>query len=169
MKKVLAIFLSFLIGISMSAQIQNKILGFTLGTTTKSQINNKYNDESILIEDELGSISVGNIVFAGQKWDIVTFYFYNNILESIQFCETEVLTPRYLMQSIWDGIKNSLWNKYSEYLIEDSSPEFILYSDGITDLALSYSNTPLDEKGLALRYYDQSLRKLRMQAEEDDL
>lgn len=169
MKKVFVIFLALIIGLSMSAQIQNKFLGFTLGSSTKSQVYNKYKNEKVFSVDEIGNIYVGDLVFAGQKWDITTFYFYHNKLESIQFCDIETSTPRYLMQSIWKGLKTSLWDKYSDYFIENSQSEFIHYSDGITDLVLSYLNYSPDEKGLALRYYNHALRVIRMQAEEDDL
>lgn len=169
MKKVLAIFLALIIGLSMSAQINNKLLGFTLGTTTKSQVYNKYKNEKIFTVDEKGDIYVGDLVFAGQKWDITTFYFYNNKLESIQFGDVEDMTPQYLMQTIWEGLIISLNNKYSDYLITDSSPDFTYYYDGITDLVLSYSQIPPNQKGLVLRYYDHSLRLSRMQAEEDEL
>ena len=45
MKKVFVIFLALIIGLSMSAQIQTKFFGFKLGTSTKSEVHNKYKNE----------------------------------------------------------------------------------------------------------------------------
>ena len=82
MKKVLVIFLALIIGLSMSAQIQNKILGFTLGETTKSEVYNKYKNEPLFVEDESGILGIGGLQFAGQVWDIVSFEFENNSISA---------------------------------------------------------------------------------------
>ena len=88
MKKVLAIFLAFIIGLSMSAQIQNKLLGFTLGTSTKYEIRNKYKNERSFSEED-SFIMVRDIRFASQHWDYVAFYFFENklIFEDEEFVE----------------------------------------------------------------------------------
>lgn len=167
MKKVLAIFLALIIGLSMSAQIQNKFLGFTLGTTTKSEVSNKYKNEELYLETE-NDINVGYLTFAGQRWDVVTFQFYDNKLLSIQFYLTEPASSITLMDLVWDNLRDKLWNKYSEYYRDNSTSDFIMYFDDKTALSLSYRYTS-GNKGLGLFYRDRALAKQQSQAEEDEL
>ena len=169
MKKVLAISLALIIGLSLSAQIQNNLLGFTLGVSTKYEVYNKYKDEVKFTVDEIGTISVGDIVFAGYKWDYTSFSFYDNKLESIHFFNTEPFTPEQIMQLMWERLRTSLLNKYSDYLQTDSTADFTYFLDGKIDLVLSYSGLSSNEKSISLNYYDHSLRLIRMQAEEDEL
>lgn len=165
MKKVLAIFLALIIGLSMSAQIQNKFLGFTLGTTTKSEVYNKYkNEKDLIVEGD--DIYVGDLKFAGQVWDITTFRFYNNRLMAIQFSITDRNTPESLMESTWEIFKGKLWNKYSDYYFTSSTSDFILYSDGNIDLTLSRS---VVGKGVNLLYCDCVLREQQKISEDSEL
>ena len=168
MKKVLVIFLALIIGLSMSAQIQNKPLGFTLGETTKSEVYNKYKNEPLFLEDETGLIGVGGLQFAGQTWDIVTFEFYNNRLFAVQFFLTEPQTSRQLMDVLWDNFQLNLLEKYGEYYYDNSKPDFKLYSDGKTDLSLSYQYLS-GNKGLSLRYCDRTMAEQKNKDGIDDL
>lgn len=115
MKKALAIILSFVFGLSMSAQIQNKLLGFKLGKTNRSEVYNKYKNDQYFMENADGSICTSDINFAGHDWDMVTFHFVDNKLSSVAFSDIETETPIQIMESMWSNLKDKLWTKYSSY------------------------------------------------------
>lgn len=165
MKRILAISLALIIGLSLSAQIQNKILGFTLGETTKSEVYNKYKSQELFTELD-GDIAVGNLKFAGQVWDVTLFRFYNDKLMVVQFSVSESTTPLTILESLWVDFKYKLENKYSDYYI-NSLTDFILFSDFKTDLSLSFFD--VNGMGLNLSYSDCALREQYKQAEEDEL
>ena len=167
MKKALAIFLAFIIGLSMSAQIQNKLLGFTLGTTTKAEVYNKYKNESNFIADG-DEYYLLDTKFAGSKWDLVSFYFFHNKLAGVSFADLEHSTPMQLMESIWTDLKDKLRNKYSNYLIP-TSPDMILYSDGITNVSLKLTDLGSSGMGLILYYSNRALTEGKMDEEEGEL
>lgn len=166
MKKVLTIFLALIIGLSVSAQIQTKFFGFKLGTSTKSEVYNKYKNEKNFLEED-GVIYVGDLKFAGHEWVVTAFGFYNNKLMYVAFTDQEPLTTSHFMESTWTDIKNRLFDKYSDYCI-NTTPSRIYYSDGSTNLSFSLS----DETGtmmLILYYSNIALKELERQAEEDEL
>ena len=167
MKKVLAIFLAFSIGLSMSAQIQNKLLGFTLGTTTKTEVYEKYKNEKHFRENSSGGYSIGDIEFAGYKWDITTFRFYHDLLLSVQFSLVDLATPISLMDASWDSLSLILLDKYGDYNYYSTS-EYQIFQDDQTHLALSYTYSG-NNKALTLIYSDRALREQKRQAEEDEL
>ena len=167
MKKVLAIFLAFIIGLSMSAQIQNKLLGFTLGKTNRSEVYNKYKNDTYFIEKEDGSICSTDVTFAGHEWDMVVFNFVDNKLSAVAFSDIETETPVKIMESTWKSLKERLWNKYSKYY-ENTTDDMILYSDDTNKLVLRFSDST--GRLLLLLYYTNiALTVQQMQAEEDEL
>ena len=99
---------------------------------------------------------------------MVTFRFYDNNLYAVQFFLTEPQSSITLMDSVWDSLRDILWNKYSEYYRESSTSDFILYKDDNTTVSLSYSYLSRD-KGLGLYYSDRALSKQKSQSEEDEL
>lgn len=167
MSRIISLFVSIIIGLSLSAQIQTKFLGFTLGSTTKSTVYNKYQHEELFNEDEKGDISVGHLVFAGTKWDVTTFYFFNNKLCSVQFYLSEPLTQASLIESTWESMKTKLWDKYSKYYVESSTPKMIMYADDMTYMGITF----IDQSYIALsiQYYDITLLMQQNQAEADEL
>ncbi len=167
MKKVLAIFLAFIIGLSMSAQIQNKLLGFTLGKTNRSEIYNKYKNDRYFMERADGSICTGDIKFAGHEWDMVAFTFVDNKLSSVAFSDIETETPVSIMESTWQNLKDKLTKKYSQYY-EKTTYDMILYSDDNNKLGLSFSETS-GRMLLMLYYTNIALNLQQIQADEDEL
>lgn len=167
MKKVLAIFLAFIIGLSMSAQIQNKLLGFTLGTTTKSEVYEKYKNENHFLEKSDSYSVGGTIEFAGQKWNITTFTFYHDRLLSVQFSLIDLGTSISIMDSTWDYLRLTLLDKYSEFNYCLTS-EYLFFQDDKTHLALSYLDSG-NNKALSLIYSDCALKEQKRQAEEGEL
>jgi hypothetical protein len=167
MKKVFAIFLALIIGLSMSAQIQRTFLGFALGTTTKSEVYNKYKDEKYFLEYDNGDYAVGALEFAGQKWDVTTFAFYNNRLLSVHFALLEYSTPLSILDSKWDDLKARILNKYGDYNYYFDS-EYLLFTDNKTRISLSYLYAT-DTKALGLMYTDEALKEQQRKEEDSDL
>lgn len=167
MKKVLAIFLALIIGLSMSAQIQNKILGFTLGSTHKSEVYNKYKSDPLFIEKDNGDICTSDVTFAGHEWDMVFFNFVDNKLSGVTFSDIETETPVKIMESTWENLKDKLWQKYSQYY-EKTTYDMILFSDDANKVALSLSDTS-GRLLLMLYYANTALNLQKLQAEEDEL
>lgn len=167
MKKVLAIFLAFIIGLSMSAQIQNKLLGFTLGSTTKAEVYENYKNEKHFMEKSDSYSVGGTIEFAGQKWNITTFTFYHDRLLSVQFSLIDLGTSISIMDSTWDYLRLTLLDKYGDFNYYSTS-EYLLFQDDQTHLALSYTYSG-NNKALTLIYSDRALREQKRQAEEDEL
>lgn len=156
MKRIFIIAIALFIGLSVSAQIQNKILGFTLGTSTKNEVRDKYKNE-IIFAEEGDDIYVGNLEFAGQTWDITNFRFYDNKLLYVLFSISEPSTPSDIITSAFESYKVKLWDKYSDYYIKDcSTSDFIMYTDNKTYLALTFSD------GLSLIYSDCALSEQQM-------
>lgn len=165
MKKVLAIFLAFIIGLSMSAQIQNKLLGFTLGSTTKSEVYNKYKNEELFTANG-DDIGVGDLKFAGQTWDVTIFRFYNNKLMLVQFSVTDGMSPLSAIETVWESFKQKLMKKYDTYYLYSSTSDFLSFSDNITHLSLSRF---VYGTGVNLLYYDIALADQQSVEEEGEL
>ena len=168
MKRELVIFLAFIIGLSTSAQIQTKIFGFTLGTSTKAEVYNKYKYESNFLDSE-DCYCIADKKFAGYEWDLVSFYFFNNKLAGVSFTSLEPSTPLHIIESEWTVLKDKLGNKYSNFFIPTSA-DMILYSDGITNIVLKFGDLAgSGQYGLILYYSNRALTEGKMDAEEDEL
>lgn len=151
----------------MSAQIQTKFFGFTLGSTKRSEVRNKYKNEKQILEYEDGTIHVAGLKFAGHEWEITTFGFYDNKLMYVAFSDLESSTAFRLMESTWRDLRDKLWNKYSDYSIKTTS-EIIQYYDGVTNLSLSLSDAT-GSMILMLYYSNVALKEQQRIAEEGEL
>ena len=164
MKRILAISLALIIGLSLSAQIQNKILGFTLGKTTKSQVCKSYKKNYMFRELSDGNCIVFDERFAGYEWHNVQFSFYKGILYKVRLEDHN----QYDNKTTWESLKKSLNKKYGKYFIseikEDEITDAIFYSDDKTALKLS-SNVFMT----TLQYIDIEIAKQKIDDEESEL
>lgn len=170
MKKVLAIFLALIIGLSMSAQIQTKILGFTLGTTSKATVLNQYKTKITKAGYSAGeTYRIQDVSFAGQIWELAYFVFVNNKLYRVSFQSTDDNIPTSILDLNWENLKKSLNKKYSQFYQNNSSTSEVKeYSDGITYLSLRYEYY-MDCMVLSLSYTNEYLLHQKVKAAEDDL
>lgn len=163
MKKIILLIFASLVCIISHAQINNKIIGLTLGKSTQQEVNTilrKYN----LPKYEENSTDVYNYIICygkqfqliGQTWDYAKFYFLDNKLYTISL--SCIGDQRYTL-SVFNHLKKILDDKYSNYFIDDSMEDgdrYIDYNDGITSIQLSlmkgggYFN-------IGLRYYNNKL------------
>ena len=170
MKKVLAIFLALIIGLSMSAQIQTKILGFTLGTTSKTSVLNHYKTRITRVNHNADeTYRIQDVNFAGLIWDYAYFAFVNDKLYRVSFQSSSNNIPASLLDLDWENLKSSLNKKYSQfYLSNRSTSEIKEYSDGTTYLTLNYEFF-MDRMILCISYSNEYLLHQTVKAAEDDL
>lgn len=166
MKRILTISLALLFGLSLYAQIQNKPLGLTLGSTTKNQvINHCQNNNQKIVGNYDDRIIATSAKFAGYDWTCFTFYFHNNKLCSVDMC---IVSPH---NAMWNNLKESLNKKYRSYYISKiSNANRIVYSDGNTAIFLEYS--PRDGQvspSINLRYTDEYLLNQKFSDAEKEL
>lgn len=170
MKKVFVIFLTLIIGLSMSAQIQNKILGFTLGSTSKTTVYNYLKSNNIKFsKNENGEYWAKKVKFAGEIWESVWFSFYDGKLYNVHFYISEDSKSIQLMDAIYGKIKKSLDNKYSDYyMYNESTNERHYYFDNVTRIIFSYSYFQ-GVKSLDLMYSNMPIFSRKLASEEGEL
>ena len=167
MKRYLTILLALVIGLSMSAQIQRTFLGFTLGTTTKSEVYEKYKGNDNFSEDKDGGYSVTNIEFAGQKWDIANFDFSDDLLLSVHFSMLSMFTSESILDSVWENLRLKLMEKYGDYNYFSTS-EYLLFKDDATKLSITNSYAG-GYKVLLIKYTDSALKDKQTQVNDSEL
>ena len=166
MKRILTIFLALIIALSMSAQLQNKPLGLTLGSATKNHVlNHCQNNNQTVVGNDDDKIIATSAKFAGYDWTCFTFYFHDNKLCSVDMC---IVSPH---KAMWNNLKESLNKKYRKYYISKiSNTNRIVYSDGNTAIFLEYS--PRDGQvspSINLRYTDVYLLNQKFSGVENEL
>lgn len=152
-----------------TAQIQRKILDFTLGTTTKTQVLNylKYHHHKYSINED-GVIVVEKIAFAGQNWPVAFFSFYKGKFYLVDFRDSDSFTPVETLNLIWKRLSNSLKKKYSNYSISSTEDGALDFSDNKTMLSSSYKYL-FGSLSLHIMYYDIYLFGQKNESEEDEL
>lgn len=147
--------------ICANAQIQRLFMGFTLGVSTKTQIENqlkarhkKYrivNDNCIAIED---------VTFVGLFWPSTYVRFYKNTFYSVSFSVTAYdLGSLDALDNYWGNLSSLLRRKYNNYIMKQTDTSYY-YTDMKTDLML-YTDYERKSVGLVkymtLVYYDRKL------------
>ena len=151
-----------------SAQIQRKILDFTLGVSTKTQVLNYIKSHQYVYHlDEEGNFVVQRIKFAGENWSHARFCFYNEKLYLVSFRHNDRITLKENLDYIWDRLNDSLKKKYSDYIFE-SEKDSSSYFDNKTFLVFFYKQG-LDVWSICLEYYDYKLFQQKDKLEEDEL
>jgi len=168
MKRIITIFLALFIGLSMSAQIQTKILGFTLGTTNKSTVLNQYKTKIKKASYAEDTYDLQNVEFAGYKWDLVSFAFHKGKLYAVYFTMSSSHTPVSIIDLSWNSLKNSLYNKYSRYYSNRSTSNTIEYSDRKTEVILM-KKTYQGKGFLSLTYRDKYMYQQIVNARDIEL
>lgn len=154
--------------VTATAQIQRKILDFTLGVTTKAQVLNylKNHHYKYLLRKN-GEYVASNITFAGYNWQDTYFSFYKGKLYCVDFRDDGEYTPEELLKEVWERLKNSLNSKYSIYSIS-SKDNKIEFSDNKTYVGLGYEYS-FGSKSLSIMYFDIYLFKQCSKSEYNEL
>lgn len=154
----------------MSAQIQTKVLGFTLGSTTNTTIYNhfKKNNKKVIKLDD-GSYQVPKVQFAGIVWDSAFFCFYKSKLCGIYFICSEDFNLKATLDVMWNDLSNRLNNKYGLYYSSsNSTPSRKEYCDDKIKLSLEYSYSQ-SRNVINLSYIHCPLWKQRVLSIDDEL
>lgn len=170
MKRTLFTLVLLLCTLMASAQIQRKILGFTLGITSKTIVYNYLKSNRIKFStNEEGEYVASKIKFAGQIWDSVFFTFYNGKLYNLDFCINEDSTPIQTMDLIYENLDKSLSHKYANYYnFNESTNENKVYSDNVTNITFTYGYL-LGSKSLSIMYTYLPLFNRKLSSDADEL
>lgn len=171
MKKTLVLFVTlFLVNLCISAQIQRKFFDFTLGETTRSEVEKYLHKKKVDIVDvKEDHIMVHNMRFSGQDWSTTAFVFYKGKLETVYFAFDDVMNTKESVDGLWKRLQKSLNDKYSEYYSVRASNEKKLYfQDSKTNLMLSYPSVD-GVSAVTLIYVDNKMTNEKMAEEEDEL
>ncbi len=144
----------------LTAQIQRRILGQTIGVSTKNEVFESLQDKKAYYHNVNGyeAVCIDNTRFGGYCWGIVCFLFYYDKLSHVLFTSPEGDSIK-----IWSDLKETLSTKYKEYIVEDEEDNQT-YIDRYTILSTHYRNGRA-----ALCYGDKELVKARGDDENDEL
>ena len=106
MKKILFIFIAlFLVNLCISAQIQRKFFDFTLGQTTKSEVENYLRKNGIEIVSKTDNrIIAKDMRFAGTNWHGVVFSFFKEKMACVFFAYDEQFSSKRLVDNLWERL-----------------------------------------------------------------
>ena len=169
-KRFCLLTLFLLCAIIATAQIQRKILDFTLGVTTKVQVQNYLKSHHYKYHlNEDGDFIVEKVTFAGHNWPAAFFCFYKGKLFLVDFRNNDDFTPVETMDLIWERLSNSLKKKYSNYSFSSSKDDGSLnFSDHKTRLTTNYTYL-FGSKSLHIMYYDEYLFGQKYESDESEL
>jgi len=167
-KKSILTLVFLVCAIVSSAQIQRNILDFTLGTTTKTQVNNYLKNNHIeFSQDKTGMVEARDIKFAGHVWPVIQFSFYKNKLYIVKFLDNDGFTPAETLTLVCDNLKTGLFNKYSS-CYKGKEDSMWMFGDGRTEVYLSYGFF-LGARNLGLIYFDSVLYDKQLKEGLDEL
>lgn len=155
---------------SPSAQTGMKILGFTLGKTTKEEVMNYYGGKGVHYKEKMGYINwyieVEHLTFNDEKWDFVCFYFYDGKLTKIEF--SNVIQTREMVITKLEETNKAVRKRYGNGIEEKNqlpwemaklSEETVWATkDGSIWIETKYSYTGKgDDYTLKKTFYDKEL------------
>lgn len=171
MKKILIVFVSlFFVNLCVSSQIQRKFYDFTLGQTTKSEVEGYFKSKGKeTLEYTTERIVVDGMRFGSADWLTTAFVFYKGKLQMVYFADDERSSSKEAIKTEWDRMVNSIDKKYSEYLKALLSNEkHLFYSDGKTSISFTYTNSDGID-GITLLYSDEQLVNEQLKDGENEL
>lgn len=171
MKKAFITFVAlFLVNLCISAQIQRKFFDFTLGQTTKNEVESYFKSKGKeTLEYTADRIVVDGMRFGGNDWLITAFIFYKGKLQMVYFADDERSSSKHAIRSVWDRMVNSIDKKYSEYLKALLSNEkHLFYSDSKTSISLTFDDSD-GKDGITLLYSDEVLVNNQIKDGEEEL
>ena len=147
--------------ICANAQIQRSFMDFTLGVSTKTQIENQLkarHKKYRIVNDNC--IAIENVNFGGLFWPTTYVRFYKNTFYYITFSVTAYdLGGLDVFDYYWGNLSSLLRRKYNNYIMKQNDTSYY-YTDMKTDLML-YTDYERESVGLVkymnLVYYDRKL------------
>jgi hypothetical protein len=156
-----------IIALSINAKINTKFWDLSLGESSKEQVANVLQKKGYeclaLNENVLGIEPQSGLDYGGTHWSAVVFSFYNNTLCEIKFFKYDVKDYSSMLY-VLETLKDKLEEKYDDYYLF-SDEESVVFDDGTTTLCVTLFN----RKQIGLVYLNNSLNKLKKQAEDAEL
>lgn len=154
------------------AQITNKILGLTLGVSSKALVKQIISDYKLTAKvqgsDVIGCTAPNTFEFGGFNWTSIVFTFYKGKLCAVTFLNDK--SPA--SGEAFDSLKITLYDKYSNYLTRNDSysngNKWIEYDDGKTTLSLSYDFRNY-RHNVGLLYCDRALFDMKTESDKSEL
>ena len=170
MKKLLFTLILSLLTLTMSAQIQRRFLGCTLGVSTPAQVKANMAQKGYRTPDtsNKGCYIYDNVNFAGFSNTQAYFYFYKNKLYLVSF----ILDHSFLGDSFdsqIDLLREMLLKKYSSYVFKSDYYDLVLNDNKTTN---TLKRMFLNDTGLyilTLMYMDDKLSDEKEKSNSDEL
>lgn len=136
MNRLVLALLSFVFCMTAQAQLKRNILGSQLGVSTEEQVKDTMSQRGYEVSSsDKDSFSYKDVMFAGNKCDIVTYGFFNNKLYAVSFVIGQSEYNE-IPQNIYNALRSSLARKYSGYKMKITDTE-CTYKDNKTLIVLS--------------------------------
>lgn len=133
MKKLILIVFALFVSITSFAQIQKKIFGCTLGTTTYQQVEKilESNYRNPWFDGSRTILEFDKIEYGGYYWSDVTFTFHKKVLYSVTFKGSNYTSTRNCPNDFTE-LESDLRKRYGQY--ENSEG----YDDGTVVIKTSF-------------------------------
>lgn len=133
MKRLSLLLISIVLSITSFAQIQRKVFGCTLGTSTYNQVEKilETNYENPWFDGSRTMLGFDNIEYGGYTWHKVTFKFYKKVLYSVTLEGSNFAT-----RQDFSGLESDLRSRYSLYRTSGG------YDDGTVVIKTSFFENP---------------------------
>lgn len=168
-KKGLVIILALICSLGMSAEIQRKFFGLTLGTSTENDVIEYFEGKGIEVtRASLTSVEVEDMKFGGYMWSTVIFDFFEDKLASV--CFLNLGDDISSTKERWNYLNEKINEKYKLYYVPDkSSDESIMYMDNETAFFLRKNFIDYKNGVLSMVYRDVKMTVDSLQKDEDEL
>ena len=167
MKKIISLSLMLLMALSINAKINTNVWDLSLGNSNKQQVTDVIKKKGFeplaLSETVVGIEPKSGLDYGGMHWSAMTFGFYNNTSYEIKFFKYDEKNYSEVLY-ILETLKEKLEKKYEDYYLF-SDEESLVFDDGTSTICLTLFN----RKQIGLVYLNNSLDKLKKQAEDAEL
>ena len=168
-RQLLLLMLALLCSLGMSAEIQRKFFGLTLGVSTENDVIEYFDGKGIEVtRASLTSVEVEDIKFGGYMWSTVVFDFFEDKLASVFFLNwgDDISSKK----ERWNDLNEKINEKYKLYYVPDkSSDESKMYMDNETAFFLRKNVSEYKNGILSMVYRDVKMTVDSLQKDEDEL
>jgi hypothetical protein len=160
MKKLFLLMLMFFfMNLSASAQIQRKFFDLFLGESTKTEVLKTCKSKGIELFEKEDCYYAEKVKFGGNTWPLALFFFHNNILTMVAFCDNDYDSSSESIDKTFENYCDALSEKYSDYYDNFSSNDQLkVFRDKATTLKLEMSYVET-RKTVSITYIDRELQR----------
>lgn len=149
MKKLGIIVVLVLCSLKMVAQLQNTVLGCTLGITSENGVINTLRQRGYNPQYHLSVLFINNPSFGSIKWATACFYFKNDKLSEVRLIIDYKTASISTLQNTYDYISSLLTEKYGTYKNNEQN-NVTSFSDNKIGISIYFQND--DCPGTVLQY-----------------